>query len=364
MRHYFNAEVSKKDLYETYLPAFKACVQEGKVEAVMGAYNRTNGEPCCGSKTLLKDILRDEWGFEGHVTSDCWAIKDFYEGHNVTKNAEESVSISLPVKQKARLSTSTIDVMPESITVGSETNVMFGINNTGKVLLYNVTATFEGDSIQKTDAYVGNIEPGKTGNVDTMITGASPTMDDGKIKIIISYEDENGAVTEVEKEMSLLVTEPVEETADMGTMDGMDEMMMEEEGVVENSERYRLCVNALKGFMDDAGFSDVVIGLSGGMDSSLVAVMCADALGADRVHGVLMPGPYSTDHSVDDALDLARNLGIRTRTVSIAEPYRAFEAALAEACGGKLSGLAAENTQARCRMVCLMRCRTHTAGCW
>ena len=101
-------------------------------------------------------------------------------------------------------------------------------------------------------------------------------------------------------------------------------MMMEEEGVVENSERYRLCVNALKGFMDDAGFSDVVIGLSGGMDSSLVAVMCADALGADRVHGVLMPGPYSTDHSVDDALDLARNLGIRTRTVSIAEPYRAL----------------------------------------
>ena len=61
-------------------------------------------------------------------------------------------------------------------------------------------------------------------------------------------------------------------------------MMMEEEGVVENSERYRLCVNALKGFMDDAGFSDVVIGLSGGMDSSLVAVMCADALGADRGH--------------------------------------------------------------------------------
>ena len=61
----------------------------------MGAYNRTNGEPCCGSKTLLKDILRDEWGFEGHVTSDCWAIKDFYEGHNVTKNAEESVALAM-----------------------------------------------------------------------------------------------------------------------------------------------------------------------------------------------------------------------------------------------------------------------------
>ena len=73
MRHYFNAEVSKKDLYETYLPAFKACVQEGKVEAVMGAYNRTNGEPCCGSKTLLKDILRDEWGFAGVVMTD-WLV--------------------------------------------------------------------------------------------------------------------------------------------------------------------------------------------------------------------------------------------------------------------------------------------------
>ena len=112
--------------------------------------------------------------------------------------------------------------------MGSETNVMFGINNTGKVLLYNVTAVFEGDSIQKTDAYVGNIEPGKTGNVDTMISGIAPTTDDGKIKIIISYEDENGEVTEVEKEMSLLVTEPAEEPADMDAMADMEEMTPEE----------------------------------------------------------------------------------------------------------------------------------------
>ena len=64
-RHSFDARVSRQDLYETYLPAFKACVQEAGVEAVMGAYNRTNGEPCCGSKTLLIDILRKEWGFDG-----------------------------------------------------------------------------------------------------------------------------------------------------------------------------------------------------------------------------------------------------------------------------------------------------------
>ncbi|MDD6034868.1 MAG: glycoside hydrolase family 3 C-terminal domain-containing protein [Lachnospiraceae bacterium] len=95
VRHSFNAEVSKQDLYETYLPAFKACVQEAKVEAVMGAYNRTNGEACCGSKTLLQAILRDEWGFDGHVTSDCWAIKDFHEGHGVTSSAVESVALAM-----------------------------------------------------------------------------------------------------------------------------------------------------------------------------------------------------------------------------------------------------------------------------
>lgn len=95
IRHSFDAVASKQDMYETYLPAFKACVQEAGVEAVMGAYNRTNGEPCCGSKTLLKDILRDEWGFKGHVVSDCWAIKDFHEGHHVTDTPVESVSMAM-----------------------------------------------------------------------------------------------------------------------------------------------------------------------------------------------------------------------------------------------------------------------------
>ena len=95
LRHHFNAEVSEQDLYETYLPAFQACVQEAKVEAIMGAYNRTNGEPCCGSKTLLKDILRDKWNFTGHVVSDCWAIKDFYQGHKVTDGPIESVALAM-----------------------------------------------------------------------------------------------------------------------------------------------------------------------------------------------------------------------------------------------------------------------------
>ena len=95
LRHSFDAVVSKQDLYETYLPAFKACVQEAGVEAVMGAYNRTNGEPCCGSRTLLQDILRKEWGFQGHVVSDCWAVLDFHENHKVTKTPLESAAMAM-----------------------------------------------------------------------------------------------------------------------------------------------------------------------------------------------------------------------------------------------------------------------------
>lgn len=95
LRHSFNAVVTPKDLRETYLPAFKECVREAGVEAVMGAYNRVNGEPCCGSNTLLRRILREEWGFQGHVVSDCWAIKDFHENHEVTRTALESVALAV-----------------------------------------------------------------------------------------------------------------------------------------------------------------------------------------------------------------------------------------------------------------------------
>ncbi len=95
VRHSFNAECNEQDLRETYLPAFEACVKEADVEVVMGAYNSTNGEPCCGSKRLLVDILREEWGFQGHVVSDCWAIKDFHEGHLTTSTAVESVALAM-----------------------------------------------------------------------------------------------------------------------------------------------------------------------------------------------------------------------------------------------------------------------------
>ncbi|MCD8370968.1 MAG: glycoside hydrolase family 3 C-terminal domain-containing protein [Clostridiales bacterium] len=95
LRHEFNAVASPKDMEETYLPAFEALVKEAGVEAVMGAYNRTNGEPCCGSPTLIRDLLRGKWGFKGHVVSDCWAIRDFHEHHGVTATASESAALAL-----------------------------------------------------------------------------------------------------------------------------------------------------------------------------------------------------------------------------------------------------------------------------
>lgn len=94
-RHEFNAEADPKDMEETYFPAFEALVKEAGVEAVMGAYNRTNGEPCCGSRTLIQKVLREKWGFQGHFVSDCWAIRDFHEGHMVTRTPVESAAMAL-----------------------------------------------------------------------------------------------------------------------------------------------------------------------------------------------------------------------------------------------------------------------------
>ena len=95
LRHEFDATATPKDMEETYLPAFEALVKEAHVEAVMGAYNRVNGEPCCASKTLIQDTLRGKWGFEGHFLSDCWAIRDFHEHHMVTSTAPESAAMAL-----------------------------------------------------------------------------------------------------------------------------------------------------------------------------------------------------------------------------------------------------------------------------
>ena len=94
-RHGFDARVNERDLREYYLPAFEHLVKEARVESVMSAYNRTNGEPCSASKTLLTKILRDEWGFQGHVMSDCGAIGDILNGHKCVHSPKEAAAVAV-----------------------------------------------------------------------------------------------------------------------------------------------------------------------------------------------------------------------------------------------------------------------------
>ena len=203
-----------------------------------------------GTSSLVVDALnpgqttevRAKFTAKAGVDQRSYAItiKEKYDSPEF-KNAEENITVDIPVKQYAKLSTSNIEVMPDNMSVGSESNVMFGINNTGKVVLYNVSVSFAADSIKPVDAYVGNIKPGETGNVDTMLTGIAPTADDGTIKLTITYEDENGIAAEpVEKELTLMVTEetPMDDELPMDTeMDGAD---MEAEPAV--FDRYKLWV--------------------------------------------------------------------------------------------------------------------------
>lgn len=134
-------------------------------------------------------------------------------------------SVSIPIKQEAKFDIGSVDVMPSSIAIGSESNIMFNINNTGKTTLYNVNVTFKSDSITGGETFLGNIEIGATSSVDAMVTGEAVTADDGKVKAIVSYEDESGNVNTQEKEFELFVTEEIMDDF------GMNGDMMEDEFV-------------------------------------------------------------------------------------------------------------------------------------
>lgn len=140
----------------------------------------------------------------------------------------DKASVSIPISQESRFDTSIPEVVPADITVGSQSNVMLSIYNTGKTTLYNVQVKFHADSIDEASAFVGNLQSGATGNVDVMLTGIAPTMDDGTVTMEISYEDDAGKVATTEKTISLFVTEEVFDDMMGDDMMG-DDMMMEEE---------------------------------------------------------------------------------------------------------------------------------------
>ena len=119
----------------------------------------------------------------------------------------DKASVSIPISQESRFDTSIPEVVPSDISVGSQSNVMFSIYNTGKTTLYNVQVKFIADSIDEASAFVGNLQSGATGNVDVMLTGIAATMDDGTINMEISYEDDAGNITVVEKPITLYVSE-------------------------------------------------------------------------------------------------------------------------------------------------------------
>ncbi len=119
-RHQFNIELlPERDLWETYLPAFQALVQEGNVREVMCAYQRFDDEPCCGNTRLLKDILREQWGFTGLITSDCWAVDDFWKpgNHNYSANKETAIAQAVTAGTDLECG-NTYRALPEAVAQG------------------------------------------------------------------------------------------------------------------------------------------------------------------------------------------------------------------------------------------------------
>lgn len=138
---------------------------------------------------------------------------------------ESAANISVPVKQDARFEFSEFEMSAETVEVGSEINVMCNLYNMGRVKLYNVKAHFEGEGLKSKELFLGNVEPGATASIDAMVTGEQVTTGDGKAKLIISYEDEAGNLSNAEKELTLLVTEPI-----------MDETMTDDPAMMEPEE--------------------------------------------------------------------------------------------------------------------------------
>ncbi len=185
--------------------------------------------PTAGSSTIFVDRMEKNGTKDIQIEMEAKAdlaqkpyavdVNMSYEDEHVNAYTSTS-SVSIPVKQQARVDISSPEVMPGSISVGSEANVMFNIYNMGKTKLYNVQVKMNSDTISGGDAFVGNLDPGATGAVDIYVTGQSPTMDDGIVKLQITYEDESGASTAIDKEISLFVSE-----ASMDNMMGDDYMM-------------------------------------------------------------------------------------------------------------------------------------------
>lgn len=207
--------------------------EEGKDEdSTFAAFLPTSGSSSIYVDTIAPGASKD-LVIEMSAKSDL-AQKPYVLDVNMKYDAKDAVdltdtaSVSVPILQEQRCETGDAEVTPSDITVGSQANIMFDVYNTGKTTLYNVWVKFEGDSITGGDSFLGTIASGATGSVDAMVTGAAATMDDGKIKALISYENESGVVTTIEKELELFVSEEMMGDFSDEMMGGEGDMMMEE----------------------------------------------------------------------------------------------------------------------------------------
>ena len=204
----------KTNTYSAFLPT------SGSSSVYMNQISPDTAADIVIEMTAKADLAQKPYVLDVNMKYDAGTVFDL----------TDKASVSIPILQESRFDTSIPEVVPSDIEVGSQSNVMFSIYNTGKTTLYNVQVKFLADSIEGASAFVGNLQSGNTGNVDVMLTGAAPTMDEGIVKVEISYEDEAGNVTTAEKEITLFVSEAFMDDMMFDGMMGDDMMMGDEEG--------------------------------------------------------------------------------------------------------------------------------------
>lgn len=189
----------------------EATVEGNDTTATYAAFLPTSGSSSVYTDSITPGATYD-MSIEMEAKSDL-AQKPYVLTVNMKYDTDEQINIadtahvSVPIKQEAKLDTSSAEIMPESIAVGEQSNVMFSVYNTGKTTLYNVKVSYQSDTVDEGLTYLGNIAPGATGSVDSMVTGIAPDTGDGIVKAVISYEDEAGNETQVEKDLNLYVYE-------------------------------------------------------------------------------------------------------------------------------------------------------------
>ncbi len=210
-----------------------AAVEGKDDETTYAAFLPTAGSSTVFVDQIAKDGTKDiqiELEAKADLSQKPYAldVSMTYEDEKVNSYTN-TTSVSIPVKQEARIDLSQPEVMPQNISVGSEANIMFSVYNMGKTKLYNVQVKTESEYLSGGSAFVGNLDSGATGSVDMYVTGQAATADDGTVKLLISYEDEAGEAQVIEKTINLIVSEAASD--DLGTGDFIEEdMEYEEEG--------------------------------------------------------------------------------------------------------------------------------------